>query len=104
MLKVKIWLGNQTFPYACIAHMGRQSSHWKCLHVHKCGTHGLKGLEEAVEQKVPDDFAILKGRNVPYEEIGKHSQRGGEQDPLDGQRRVGEGREETTTTSSVDEN
>lgn len=40
------------------------------------GTHSLKGLEDAVEEKVPDDFAILKRRNIPYEEIGKHSQRG----------------------------
>lgn len=45
-------------------------------HVHVCGTYCLKSLEEAVEEKVPDDFAILKGRNIPYEEIGKHSQRG----------------------------
>lgn len=43
---------------------------------HKCGTHSLKSLEEAVEEKIPDDFAILEGRNVPYEEIGKHSQWG----------------------------
>lgn len=41
-----------------------------------CGTHSLEALEEAVEEEVPDDFAILKGRNVPYEEVGNHSQRG----------------------------
>lgn len=52
-----------------------------CVCVHKCGTHSLKGLEDAVEEKVPDHFAVLKGRNVPYEEIRKHSQRGREQDP-----------------------
>lgn len=46
-----------------------------------CVTHCLKGLEDAVEEKVPDDFSILKGRNVPYEEVGKNSQRGGEHDP-----------------------
>lgn len=49
-----------------------------------CYTHSLKGLEEAVEDEVPDDFAVLKGRHVPYEEIGKHSQRGWEHDPTDG--------------------
>lgn len=41
-----------------------------------CGTHSLEALEEAVEEEVPDDFAVLKGRNVPYEEVGNHSQRG----------------------------
>lgn len=48
-------------------------------------THSLKGLEDAVEEKVPIDFAIFKGRNVPNEEIGNHSQRSWEQDPSDGQ-------------------
>lgn len=48
-----------------------------------CGTHSLEALEEAVEEEVPDDFAILKGRNVPYEEVGNHSQRGWQYDPAD---------------------
>lgn len=42
----------------------------------KCATHRLEGLEEAVEEYVPDDFAIFKGRNVPDEEVGENSQRG----------------------------
>lgn len=61
-------------------------------------THSLQGLEEAVEEQVPDDLSILKGRNTPYEKIGNHSQRSWEQDPTRGRR------EETTTTTSVDEN
>lgn len=47
-----------------------------------CPTHSLKGLEEAVEHQVPDDLAVLKRGNVPYEEIGQHSERGGKQDPV----------------------
>lgn len=63
----------------------------ECVHrrecTFECGTHSLKGLEEAVEDKVPDDFAVLKGGNIPYEEIGKHSQRGREKDPAHGRGR-----------------
>ena len=58
-----------------------------CVCLYVCGTHSLKGLEDAVEEKVPDDFAILIWRNIPYEEIGKHSQRGWEHDPAEEQRR-----------------
>ena len=47
-------------------------------------THSLKGLEGAVEEKVPNDFAVFKGRNVPYKEIGKHGQWRWEHDPTDG--------------------
>ena len=68
------------------------------LHISRSVTHCLKGLEDAVEEQVPDDFSVLKGRHVPYEEIGEHSQRGGEHDPSYGQRKEGE-----TTTTSVDE-
>lgn len=60
-----------------------------CVCVHECGTHCLKTLEEAIEEKVPDDFAVLKGRNIPYEEIGKHCQRGWEQYPTGGHDRQG---------------
>jgi len=41
----------------------------------------LKGLEDAVEEQVPDDFAFLEGRNAPDEEIGEHRHGGREQDP-----------------------
>lgn len=73
-----------------------------------CGTYSLEALEEAVEEEVPDDFAILKGRNVPYEEVGKHSQRGWQYDPADEIKQEeggGSGMEQentTTATTSVD--
>lgn len=50
-------------------------------------THRLQRLEAAVEEEVPDDFAVLKGRDVPYEEICQNSQRGGEDDPAEEQRK-----------------
>lgn len=72
-----------------------------------CGTHSLEALEEAIEEEVPDDFAILKGRNVPYEEVGNHSQRGWQYDPADeikqeeGGGRGVEQENMTTATASV---
>ncbi len=78
-------LGNQTFPWPCIARKRNRVVTGSvcvcvcvcvCACVHVRGTHSLKGLEDAVEEQVPDDFAVLKGRNVPYEEIGKHCHRG----------------------------
>lgn len=53
-------------------------------------THGLQGLEAAVEDEVPDDFTVLEGRDVPYEEISEHSQRGRQDDPADGQKKAEE--------------
>lgn len=55
-----------------------------CVHMCFCHTHSLKGLEEAVEEEVPDDFVVFKRGHVPNEEIGKHSQRGWAHDPADG--------------------
>ena len=51
-----------------------------------CGTHSLKGLEEAVKEKVPDDFVVLEGRNVPNKKVSDHSQWGWEEDPAHGRR------------------
>lgn len=48
-------------------------------------THRLQCLEAAVEEEVPDDFAVLEGRDVPYEEIRQNSQRGGEDNPAEEQ-------------------
>lgn len=50
-------------------------------------THRLQRLEAAVEEEVPDDFAVLEGRNVPYEEVRQNSQRGGEDNPAERRRK-----------------
>lgn len=59
-----------------------------CVRVCTClcfSTHRLQRLEATVEEEVPDDFAILKGRDVPYEEIRQNSQRGGDDNPAEEQ-------------------
>lgn len=104
MIKKKSPIGKSNISMTLYCSYGNsECSLGVCVCVHKCGTHCLKTLEEAVEEKVPDDFAIFKGRNIPYEEIGKHRQRGWKHDPARG--RDGEGRErveeqeETKTTT-----
>lgn len=62
-------------------------------------THSLQGLEAAVEEQVPDDFTILKWRDVPYEEISEHSQRGRQDDPADGQKKAEEAKHQRKNQS-----
>lgn len=69
-------------PRDALHHIGAFMSKWLNSNTGlEGGTHSLQGLEDAVEEKVPDDFAIFKGGDEPYEEIGHHSQGGGEHDP-----------------------
>lgn len=78
-----------------------QSHVAECVRACMClcfSTHRLQRLEAAVEEEVPDDFAVLEGRDVPYEEIRQNSQRGGEDDPADEQR------ERDTPATSADGN
>lgn len=92
-------ISSATGKQARVTNFGLNNKH--VLHIYLqwegcvCLTHCLKGLEDAVEEKVPDDFPVFKGGDIPDEEIGKHSQRGRQHDPSDGQRR---GTRTTTTT------
>lgn len=91
------------FNLLCAAHMETGYSQGVCVYMCacKCGTDRLKSLEQAVEEKIPDDFAILKGRNIPDEEIRNNCQRGWTHDPAGGQerRRVERWQETTKTTT-----
>jgi len=44
-------------------------------------TNRLHGLEEAVEDQVPEHLPLLKRRHVPDQEVGQHGKRCGAKDP-----------------------
>lgn len=45
-------------------------------------TNRLHWLEEAVKYQVPENVPLSKRRNVPDKEVGQHSERRGEDNPM----------------------
>ena len=75
----------------------------QCFSV-ECTTYCLQGLEEAVENQVPDDLPVLKGRDIPDEKVAEHGQRCGQHDPTGERQRQTETeteRERITTKHGV---
>lgn len=52
-----------------------------CMSTMLDDTHRLQCLEEAVEDEVPEDFALINRRHVPDEKVGYDCKRGGQHNP-----------------------